>query len=125
MLPPHSDYLQRRRHLPNPKYVRCASTLVQRPKAAIEVSDIEKFDGECAEAFLWILVLGGIAALDKPERPWFVSQLALAVEISKIDWDAAEKTFENLLWLESACSPGGRQLWDEVMGTAEYKVNLD
>jgi hypothetical protein len=50
-----------------------------------------------------------------------VSQLALAVEISKIDWDAAEKTFENLLWLESACSPGGRQLWDEVMGTAEYK----
>ena len=64
---------------------------------------------------LWMLVLGGIAASDKPERPWFVSQLALIVRRLDItEWGSIEDTLESFLWLESACGQGGRELWDEA-----------
>ncbi|PMD44709.1 hypothetical protein L207DRAFT_579639 [Hyaloscypha variabilis F] len=91
-------------------------TLVQRLKAAIEVSRIKSTD-ECLDIFLWILVLGGIAALDKPERPWFVSQLALLTERSKekLNWIEAEHRLRSFLWLESTCGAGGRCLWTEVL----------
>jgi hypothetical protein len=61
---------------PVPNTYNILQTLVQRPTGAIEVSHIESTD-ECLGIFLYILVLRGIAALDKPERPWFVSQFAL------------------------------------------------
>jgi hypothetical protein len=91
-------------------------TLVQRLKAAIEVSRIESTD-ECLGIFLWILVLGSIAALDKPERPWFVSQLALLTERSKekLDWIGVEHRLKTFLWLDSACGASGRRLWHEVL----------
>jgi hypothetical protein len=62
-----------------------------------------------------MLMLGGIAALDKAERPWFVSQLVRLVRILRIDWDSVGEIMESFLWLESACGSGGRLLWSEVM----------
>jgi hypothetical protein len=104
--------------LPIPNTYDVLQTLVQRLKAAIEVSGTESYGAECSEVLLWILVLGGIAALDKPERSWFVSQLALLVERLKIDWAAAERILETFLWLEIACSSSGRRLWSEVLNLA-------
>jgi ribosomal protein S19E (S16A) len=38
-----------------------------------------------------MLVLGGIGSSDKPERPWFVSQLALIVrKLHIMDWVGVE-----------------------------------
>jgi hypothetical protein len=100
---------------PIPNTYDVLQTLVQRLKAAIEVSGIESYSAECSEVFLWILVLGGIAALEKPERPWFVSQLALLVKGLKIDWVGAQHILETFLWLDIACSASGRHLWIEVL----------
>jgi hypothetical protein len=48
-------------------------TYVVRLKSAIERSDLKSSGvkiGSLSRVFLWILVLGGSAALDKPERRW-------------------------------------------------------
>jgi Fungal specific transcription factor domain len=100
---------------PIPSTYDVLQTLVRELIASLEVTDIESYSEDCSGVLLWMLVLGGIAALDKPERPWFVSNLVLSVERLKLDWDGAEAILKTFLWLESACSPGGRQLWDEVM----------
>jgi hypothetical protein len=101
---------------PLPNTYNVLQTLVQRLKAAITVAGIKSCDAEFSGVLLWILVLGGIAALDKPERRWFVSRLVLLVQRLKIEREAAEDILETFLWLEIACSPGFRQLWDEVLG---------
>jgi len=101
---------------PIPHTYNVLQTLVRGLTATLEVTDIEKHSMDYTGLLLWMLVLGGIAALGKPERPWFVSNLALlSVERLKVDWDGVEDILRTFLWLESACSPGGRQLWDEVM----------
>jgi hypothetical protein len=64
--------------------------------------------------FLWILMIGGIAELDKPERTWFVSQLALLIGKLKMGWNAAECILGNCLWLDSLCGASGRDLWAEI-----------
>lgn len=100
---------------PIPNTYDVLQTLIRQLKAAIKASGIDGKRAECSEVFLWILVIGGIAALDKPERPWFVSQLARIVERLKIDWRGAEEILDSFLWLEFACNTSGHQLWDEVM----------
>ena len=103
---------------PIPNTYDVLQKLVKCLKAAIESSCIEGNRANCADCAgvsLWILVLGGIAALDKPERSWFVSRLALLVQSLEIDWTEAQHILENFLWLDIACSTGGRQLWNEVL----------
>ncbi|KAG4431731.1 hypothetical protein IFR05_012786 [Cadophora sp. M221] len=87
---------------------------VQLLKTAIEDSGVMSYDDVVvSEIMLWILTLGGIAALDKPERLWFVDQLSRVKRILKISWKDAVRGFETFLWLESACGAGGLLLWEE------------
>jgi Fungal specific transcription factor domain len=98
--------------------------LVQRLKTAIEVLDIKKFGIDLSGVLLWMVVLGGIAALDTPERSWFVSQLAFIVRTLDIEkWVEIENILETFLWLESACSEGGQLLWNEAL-LVSYSVPL-
>jgi hypothetical protein len=108
---------------PVPKTYAMLRSLSLRLKASIEKSEISRSrSSEVQYVLLWILMLGGIAALDKAERPWFVSQLAALVRILEIDWDGVEEILESFLWLESACGSGGRLLWSEVMEYRDWTV---
>jgi hypothetical protein len=110
--------------IPNPHNVLVE--LVRRLKIAIEGlgREIGDFAMELSGVLLWILVLGGIASSDKPERPWFVSQLVFIVrKLHIMDWDGVEDILESFLWLESACGKGRRELWDGAMASS-YIVPL-
>lgn len=64
---------------------------------------------------LWMIVLGGIAALDTSERPWFAKELAFYRHQREIRTvQAVEEIMEQFLWLRSACSIGAKLLWDEM-----------
>ncbi|PVH73914.1 hypothetical protein DL98DRAFT_537919 [Cadophora sp. DSE1049] len=90
--------------------------VVQRLQTAIEWSRIESFGATFADLYLWILILGGIAALDEPERCWYVGQLLVfARRTGMRDWVAVEAMMGDFLWLKSACDSGGRKLWSEVL----------
>jgi hypothetical protein len=52
-------------------------------KIAVEKAGLQSLSSgntDISRMLLWILMLGGIAALGKPERRWFVSQLSLLVD---------------------------------------------
>jgi hypothetical protein len=108
---------------PIPNTYEMLRILSQRLKASIEKYDIYRSKSfEVQHIFLWMLMLGGIASLDKAERPWFVTQLARLVRILCIDWNSVEKILESFLWLESACGSGGQLLWSEVMDSIDSTV---
>ena len=108
---------------PVPKTYATLRTLSLRLKVSIEKSEIVRSrSSEVQYVLLWMLILGGVAALNKAERPWFVSQLVALVRILEIDWDGVEEIMENFLWLESACGSGGQLLWSEVMEYRDWTV---
>jgi len=90
--------------------------LVSRLQIALTVLKIESCGSDLDGVLLWILVLGGIAALDKPERSWFALQLSrLAEKLEFDDWGEVNDKLETFLWLESACGQGGHMLWNEAV----------
>jgi len=102
---------------PMPDNFNVLQVYVARLKAAIEDTNI--LSSSCqpksvSDTLLWIFVLGGIAAIDKPERPWFVTQLGLLVKTLKVDWNCIKEVLDPFLWLDSACGDSGRHLWTQV-----------
>jgi hypothetical protein len=92
--------------------------LVQRLKALIMCFGVEKHEVDISGLYLWMLVLGGIAAADGPERTWFVTQLGnFVTKGPTYESKTVEQMLHPYLWLESACDPGGRILWMEVMNS--------
>jgi hypothetical protein len=91
---------------------------VTRLKAAFENMNLRtpiSQDTNISNALLWILVIGGIAALDKPEESWFISQLRLLARTLNLDWNGVTEVLETFLWLDSACGCSGRHLWTRVV----------
>jgi hypothetical protein len=72
------------------------------------------YSEDLAKFLLWMLVLGGIASLDKPERSWFVEHSAQLVVVLDVNWHEAKEILGAFLWLESACGDSGKELWGEV-----------
>jgi hypothetical protein len=104
---------------PVPNTHRIFPHLVKRLEKALSPpyspSVVARYGDSDSDLLLWILVLGGIAALDSDERFWFVKNLVAFVGKWKIyDWSSVEEKMQHFLWLESACSPGGKLLWEEV-----------
>ncbi|RDW65955.1 hypothetical protein BP6252_09590 [Coleophoma cylindrospora] len=89
--------------------------LVRRLKTSMEGLESEKYRPLCIDVLLWALILGGIAALDMPERTWFVSKLSILQKEQNLhNWNSVEDILECFLWLQSACGAGGMLLWSEV-----------
>jgi hypothetical protein len=94
--------------------------LVRRLMDTIQNVDIKMFGIDLFGVLLWMVVLGGIAALNTPERPWFTSKLAFIVRRLDIEeWAEMENILGTFLWLECACSQAGRELWDEALAVAD------
>lgn len=106
---------------PIPNTYDVLQTLTRQLKSAVEIystalQEVKNGDEEHWDLLLWILVLGGIATLDKPERPWYVSELAFVAERlnGNVGWEDIENILKSHLWLESACGRSAIELWEEV-----------
>jgi hypothetical protein len=85
-------------------------------KIVVDESKSDRCWQLCPKTLLWILVMGGIAATNAPERIWYIQNLSVVSSALRfLNWDEAADEFSNYLWLESACDAGGRLLWMEVM----------
>jgi hypothetical protein len=70
---------------------------------------------EMPTLLLWILTLGGIAALETPHRLWFVGRLHLQLEeLGITSWRGFTHMMESMIWLDSPCGLEGLTLWNEV-----------
>lgn len=64
---------------------------------------------------IWVLVLGGIAATNTPERPFFVSALTESARRSGLaSWADVKRVLEMMLWFDVACDEAGELLWDQA-----------
>lgn len=106
---------------PIPNTYNILQGLVREVQVEIERLEIQSCGEDSLKFLLWVLTLAGIAALGKPERSWFVMHMRLVrMRTSILDtWNSLEDVLRSFLWLESACSPGGRVLWDEVASLVE------
>lgn len=103
---------------PIPNSFRPFQVLVTRLKREIESGRFEQ-EAYLSDLLLWMLVLGGIAAADKPERSWYSSRLRGFVKRWKIsEWEEVENKMLSFLWLDSACGQGGRALLGNVLELA-------
>lgn len=69
---------------------------------------------------IWILILGGIAATNTPQRPFFVSALAETAHRSGLSsWQDVKRILEMMLWYDLACDEAGELLWLEATSPSE------
>ncbi|KUJ13964.1 uncharacterized protein LY89DRAFT_151350 [Mollisia scopiformis] len=74
--------------------------------------------GKDYENLLWSLIVGGMAAEGKPEREWFVVQLAaIGRTLSIMNWDGCKGMLRRLSWQVELDSFGSR-LWREACATS-------
>lgn len=56
---------------------------------------------EIAELLLWLMFLGGITALNDPNKSWFVAHLReAATELGIYSWDGAKLVLVKFLWVQ-------------------------
>jgi hypothetical protein len=68
---------------------------------------------------LWILVLGGIAATQMPERPFFASALGQTLRRSGISsWLGVKRVLEIMLWYDMACDESAEGLFYDAIHLA-------
>lgn len=69
---------------------------------------------------LWIFAVGGVSALNLPERVWFVSHLAeMTEEMGITDWEGMKAHVSRGIWHERLLGASHRKLWDEVEAKRE------
>ncbi|KAL2811932.1 hypothetical protein BJX63DRAFT_397639 [Aspergillus granulosus] len=67
------------------------------------------------ELLLWVLMLGGICAVDTEHRSWYVDQIQwLSTLLDLTSWDQVRGAMASILWVESPCDAEGQALWEEV-----------
>lgn len=82
----------------------------------LDASRFDPFWKACPKTVLWVLVLGGIAAVETDDRPYYVHSLVFLSRLLKITrWEDVVEVLLHHLWLDSACDAGGRALWREVV----------
>lgn len=68
---------------------------------------------------LWILVLGGIAATEMPERPFFTSALERTLRRSGISsWLGVKRVLDIMLWYDMACDESAEALFYDAIRLA-------
>lgn len=67
------------------------------------------------ELLLWLLLMGGIAALGTDDRWWYVRQVHWLIKILEItSWEHLKVTMASVLWLDSPCDFEGLAIWEET-----------
>jgi hypothetical protein len=80
-------------------------------KALVSVSEYVE---EELIMILWILVVGGISAMRKPERGWFVEQLRSFCEASRLETVGdAEEALRKIVWSRD-WNDALKEMWQEI-----------
>ena len=64
---------------------------------------------------LWILMMGCIASIGLPCRPWYLSELGVFVKIAKVNsWQSLQAILQTFLWHPGTNNIDGLDIWDEI-----------
>ena len=103
---------------PFPKLVR----LLQSELGNSEILELEPHVSTTNQLLLWVLTIGGIASIEKPERKWYVSALAEVMTKCQLsEWIDVKNSLKEILWLDSACNMAGKELWKETFSIMQQQ----
>lgn len=92
--------------------------LVQLLKMAISELCLRQCYIEVPHMILWTCASGDIAASQTLEKGVFLQVLTRLPMTSQISmWSRFKHAVRPFLWLDSACDPGARDLWDDISRT--------
>lgn len=66
---------------------------------------------------LWILIMGAIASIGLPCRPWFVSEISRIAKMANVkSWQHLQSIMQSFLWHPGTNNIDGLDIWSEVEG---------
>jgi hypothetical protein len=92
------------------------STFIERLRSALDHSGfVLAWSNAHPSTLLWVLVIGGMAAIGRPERFWFVSQLAGVCMILKLQTlQDMKHIVRDIAWVEGLYDGLMKTLWTEI-----------
>ncbi|EXJ64630.1 hypothetical protein A1O7_00967 [Cladophialophora yegresii CBS 114405] len=109
---------------PVPPVVGPFETLVERLKRALQVTDWTVFNGSRLRLHLWILIMGSIASIGLPDRPWFllrVMEVLGEVGIRIQNWKDLKALMKTFLWHPRTSDFDGLDVWKATQQQADIQ----
>ena len=102
------------REMPSP--VLLNEALTTRLRETMGNIDRISWTGAPPAIMLWMLFIGGVVALGRPERSWFVLHLSkLEISLDFRDWDSAKASLQSVLWVYKIPEESFKVLCGEVI----------
>lgn len=93
------------------------SKLSDRLRGMLILSDYDSWPDSLDDLLLWILFIGGMAALKTPHRFFYIDALRSLLERKSIThWSAVLDKLIEFLWSDKACARGASMLWPSLFG---------
>ncbi len=109
-------------HYPDPTLL--INCWLQKLKSALV--RVVPMSGVKNKLIVWLLAIGGVAALNTPERDWFVGYLLAAVTSLELEsWEDMEEAMSRVLWVHQIHDPEFQKLWKEVQSLKESLLEQD
>jgi hypothetical protein len=76
--------------------------------------------GHQNQLLIWLLAVGGVQALELPEKEWFIAHLVVVAEnLGLQSWDDMKFALEGIIWVDAFRGKAFQQLWEETSQVAE------
>ncbi|EXJ70312.1 uncharacterized protein A1O5_06380 [Cladophialophora psammophila CBS 110553] len=101
---------------PVPPVVGPFETLIDRLKRALQATAWKDFEPPRLRVHLWILVMGAIASIGLPDRPWFLLRVMEVLNEfdDMADWSDLKAFLKTFLWHPRTSDPDGLDIWKAV-----------
>jgi hypothetical protein len=115
-------FLPFQNHYPDPRLV--LNSFLHKLKFALK--NIVPNLGSQSRFLLWLLAVGGVTALNVPERDWFVGHLVPVVAHLELrSWDAFVTALEGVVYIRNFLDGPFRELWEDVKFATEVLAEQD
>ncbi|KAJ9609018.1 hypothetical protein H2200_006789 [Cladophialophora chaetospira] len=100
---------------PVPPVIGPVETLTERLRWPLQASEWTMLDRRKLRLHLWILIIGAIASIGLPDRPWFLLRIMEVRARSEIvNWKELEALLKTFLWHPRTNDFDGLEIWKAV-----------
>ncbi|KIW72876.1 hypothetical protein PV04_01037 [Phialophora macrospora] len=100
---------------PVPPVVGPFETIVERLKRALHATAWKVFQGPRLRLHLWIVIMGSIASIGLPDRPWFLLRvMEVLEEFDMKDWKDLKALLKTFLWHPRTSDLDGLEIWKAI-----------
>jgi len=110
---------------PVPPVVGPFETLSERLKSSLEAGEWTMLDSRRLKLHLWILVIGAIASIGLPDRPWFLLRIIeVREELHIVQWRDLKALLKTFLWHPRTNDFDGLEIWNAVQQARQIHHNF-